>query len=70
MLKAGEWQTRHAGYVCLGMIAEVCMKSFGKNLASMMQLHSSGLQDEHPRVRYQALMSLSRLMNFNCPDVQ
>ena len=52
MIKAPEWQTRHAGFVCLGMIAEVCEKSFGKNLASVMQLHVPGLQDEHPRVRY------------------
>ena len=35
-----------------------------------MQLHSPGLQDEHPRVRFQALMSLGRLMNFCCPEVQ
>ena len=35
-----------------------------------MQLHSPGLQDENPRVRYQALMSMSRLMNYCSPEVQ
>ena len=56
--------------MCLGMIAEVCEKSFKSNLANVMQLHSLGLQDEHPRVRFQALMSMGRLMNYCCPDVQ
>ena len=70
MIKAAEWQTRHAGFMCLGMIAEVCEKSFKSNLANVMQLHSLGLQDEHPRVRFQALMSMGRLMNYCCPDVQ
>ena len=52
MVKASEWQTRHAGFICLAMIAETCEKSFRQNLASVMQLHSPGIQDEHPRVRY------------------
>jgi len=52
------------------MIAEVCEKSFKSNLANVMQLHSPGLQDEHPRVRFQALMSMGRLMNYCCPEVQ
>ena len=54
----------------MGMISEVCEKSFKSNLANVMQLHSPGLQDEHPRVRFQALMSMGRLMNFACPEVQ
>lgn len=70
MVKAPEWQTRHAGFLCMGMISEVCEKSFTSNLANVMQLHSPGLQDEHPRVRFQALMSMGRLMNFCCPEVQ
>ena len=32
MVAATEWQTRHAGFMCLGMIAETCEKSFRKNL--------------------------------------
>ena len=52
MVKDATWQTRHAGFMCLGMIAEVCEKSFKSNLANVMQLHSPGLQDEHPRVRF------------------
>ena len=61
---------RHAGFVCLGMISGVCQRSFRSNLANVMQLHSPGLQDENPRVRYQALMSMSRLMNYQSPEVQ
>ena len=52
------------------MISEVCQKSFRSNLANVMQLHSPGLQDENPRVRYQALMSMGRLMNYCSPEVQ
>ena len=54
----------------MGMIAEVCEKSFKVNLTNVMQMHSPGLLDEHPRVRFQALMSLGRLMNYCCPEVQ
>ena len=70
MVKGPEWQTRHAGFMCLGMIAEVCERSFRQNIANVMLLHSPGLQDEHPRVRYQALMSMGRLMNYACPELQ
>lgn len=70
MTKAPEWQTRHSGFLCLGMISEVCEASFRGNLASVMQLHSPGLMDDHPRVRYQALMSLGRIMNYCAPNVQ
>lgn len=52
------------------MIAEVCERSFRQNIANVMLLHSPGLQDEHPRVRYQALMSMGRLMNYACPELQ
>jgi len=43
MVKDAEWQTRHAGFMSLGMIAEVCASSFKENLANVMQLHSPGI---------------------------
>ena len=39
-------------------------------MLDIMRLHGIGFQHEHPRVRYQALMSLGRLLNYCCPELQ
>jgi hypothetical protein len=64
------WVFRQAGYMYLGMIAESCKKTFKKNLAETMRTVAGGLVDEHPRVRYQALMALGLLLNVLSPQVQ
>ena len=69
-VKKEEWQFRHAGYVCLGMISETCTKAFKKNLEEIMTLNSPGIVDPHPRVRYQAMMSLGLIMNTQSPQLQ
>ena len=69
-VKKEEWQFRHAGFVCLGMISETCEKAFKKNLDEIMALNQPGITDAHPRVRYQALMSLGLIMNTQSPTLQ
>ena len=64
------WQYRQAGYMFLGMIAESCSKTFKKNIDDTVRMSAMGLMDEHPRVRYQALMALGLLLNVMSPQVQ
>ena len=69
-VKKEEWQYRHAGFVCLGMISETCAKAFKKNLDEIMEMNQPGIVDQHPRVRYQALMSLGLILNTQSPALQ
>jgi len=69
-VKKEEWQYRHAGFVCLGMISETCAKAFKKNLQEIMALNTPGIVDPHPRVRYQAMTSLGLILNTQSPDLQ
>lgn len=65
----GSWQFRQAGYLYLGMIAESCKKTFKKNIDETIAMVARGIIDEHPRVRYQALMALGLLLNVLSPTV-
>lgn len=62
-----DWKVRHGGQVALGMISEVCEKSFKKNLDEIVKMVCPGMVDEHPRVRYQAMMALGLTMNCQSP---
>jgi len=65
-----KWQFRMAGFTILGLISEVGAKTFKANLDETLKTSASGLLDEHPRVRFAALMSLGLLMDVLSPDVQ
>jgi hypothetical protein len=52
------------------MIAETCTKTFKKELIGTIQMVARGLLDEHPRVRYAALMALGLLLNVLSPHIQ
>ena len=65
-----DWTARQAGFTYLGMINEPCKKTFSKSLDEMVRMHAQGLDDEHVRVRYQALMSLELLANATAPTFQ
>lgn len=52
------------------MIAETCVKTFKKELVPTIQMCARGLLDEHPRVRFSALMALGLLLNVLSPHIQ
>ena len=52
------------------MIAETCVKTFKKEITPTVQMVARGLLDEHPRVRYTALMALGLLLNVLSPHIQ
>lgn len=52
------------------MIAEACAKKFKKEFDDILALIGKGMIDEHPRVRYQALMALGLILNVSSPNVQ
>ena len=54
----------------LGMISDTCGESFRKNIDEIMKMSATGLLDEHPRVRYEALTSLGLLLTELSPDAQ
>jgi len=49
------------------MISESCSKAFKASMQQTLMLNAGGLKDEHPRVRYQALMALGLLLNVISP---
>ena len=52
------------------MISDTCGETFRKNMDEIMKMSASGLLDEHPRVRYEALTSLGLLLTELAPDAQ
>lgn len=52
------------------MIAETCSKTIKKNLDEVFTIVFKGLQDAHPRVRYQALTALGLILNETSPFLQ
>ena len=50
------------------MISDTCGDTFIKNMDEIMKMSASGLLDEHPRVRYEALTSLGLLLTELAPD--
>jgi hypothetical protein len=52
------------------MISEACAKIIKKNIDEIFALVFNGLQDEHARVRYQALACLGLILNDTSPDLQ
>jgi hypothetical protein len=51
------------------MIAETCVKTFKKEITQTVQMVARGLLDEHPRVRYTALMAMGLLLNVLSPHI-
>lgn len=68
--RTDSWQFRQAGFTFLGMISEACEKKFKKEFDDILALIAKGMTDEHPRVRYQALMALGLILNVASPNVQ
>lgn len=64
------WQMRQAGFIFLGMMSEACGKKFKKDFNDTVKLIAQGLTDEHPRVRFQALMALGLVLNVASPGIQ
>lgn len=52
------------------MIASTCAETFRKNMDEIMKMSATGLLDQHPRVRYEALTSLGLLLTELSPDAQ
>lgn len=57
-----------AGYLFLGMISDSCGETFRKNKDEIIRMSATGLLDQHPRVRYEALTSLGLLLTELAPD--
>jgi len=53
---------RQAGYLALGYISEPCKKIFAKNLEDIMRMSASGVEDDHPRVRFAGLTCLGLML--------
>lgn len=69
-LKHEDWKFRQAGFIFLAMISHTCTKTLRKNMDETFTMNFNGLQDPHPRVRYQACMSMGLIMNELSPDFQ
>ena len=70
LVKHEDWKFRQAGFLFLAMISATCSKTIRKNMDEIFTMNFNGLLDQHPRVRYQALMSIGLIMNELSPDFQ
>lgn len=64
------WIKRQAGFQLVGLIAETCQESYAKSVTEAMQTASMGVQDQHKRVRYEALGALGKLLTVLAPKAQ
>lgn len=65
-----KWQFRMAGFLSLGMISDTCSEVFLKNMDDVIRMSAIGIIDQHPRVRFEALTSLSLLLTELSPSAQ
>ena len=61
---------RNASYTVLACMCEGYKKSFTKNLKEVLQFISTGLTNDHPRVRYAALFAFGLLLKTTAPKPQ
>ena len=69
-LNSQNWIERHAAYTVLAYMCEGYKKSFTKNLKEVLQFISTGLTNNHPRVRYAALFAFYLLLKNVAPKPQ
>ncbi|XP_009629529.1 uncharacterized protein [Nicotiana tomentosiformis] len=69
-LVAPEWEKRHAALIALAQIAEGSSKVMIKFLEQVVNMIMHSFQDPHPRVRWAAIYSISKLSTVFCTDLQ
>ena len=69
-LNSQNWIKRHDAYSILAYVYVGYKKSFTKNLKEVLQFISTGLTNNHPRVRYAALFAFYLLLKNVAPKPQ
>lgn len=69
-IQSADWKEQWMGFKFLGMISEACNKSFSKNLTEIAQMSASGIVNENPRVRFEAMQCTALLIQDLSPNFQ
>lgn len=69
-LSAPHWIYNHTGIIALGLISEGCVNSLNPSKNKYIQALAHYTLNEHPRIRYAALFSLSLFFTFFTPHLQ
>ena len=69
-LASQNWIEAHAAFTAMAYMSDGCKESYSKNLKEFMQFISSGLTNQHPRVRYAALFAFGSVLKSTAPKPQ